>query len=170
MARPAGPAAPVSNAEEEIPFWRRLTLEEMSADEWESLCDGCGRCCLNKLEDEDTGVIEWTSVACRLLDLDACSCSDYPNRQVHVPDCVKLTPEKARTVPWLPPTCAYRLVAEGKELYWWHPLVSGDRETVHQAGVSVRGRSVSELDAPLVTWERHIVKWPGQKPRTKRPA
>ena len=170
MARPVAPSAPSDDPKEEIPFWRRLALEEMSAEEWESLCDGCGRCCLNKLEDEDTGAIEWTSVACRLLDSHACRCSDYPNRQAHVPDCVRLTPEKARTLPWLPPTCAYRLVAEGRDLYWWHPLVSGDPETVHDAGVSVRGRAVSEVDAPLATWEHFIVRWPGRRPRAKRPS
>src|ERR1700752_4235706 len=150
-------------------FWKTKTLEEMSEVEWESLCDGCGRCCLNKLEDEDTGAIEWTSVACRLLDSDACRCSDYPNRQVHVPDCVRLTPEKARTLPWLPPTCAYRLVAEGKDLYWWHPLVSGDPHTVHEAGISVRGRVEGHedeiADADL---EDHIVRWPGLLPKRAR--
>jgi uncharacterized cysteine cluster protein YcgN (CxxCxxCC family) len=148
------------NAPEDAPFWRRLTLEEMSSAQWESLCDGCGRCCLNKLEDEETGDIAWTSIRCRLLDDESCRCTDYEHRSQHVPDCVRLTPEKARTLSWLPPTCAYRLVAEGHDLCWWHPLVSGDPETVHQAGISVRGRTVSERVVPLADWEDYIVDWP----------
>ena len=112
----------------------------MSSSEWESLCDGCGRCCLEKLEDEDNGKIYFTHVSCRLLDAGLCACKDYPNRQKKVPDCVRLTPENVRTLNWLPPSCGYRLVAEGHDLYWWHPLLSGDPNTVHEAGVSVRGR------------------------------
>jgi uncharacterized cysteine cluster protein YcgN (CxxCxxCC family) len=150
-------------AEEPLPFWKRLTLDEMSADEWESLCDGCARCCLNKLEDEDTLAIEWTDVACRLLDGDTCRCRDYPNRQAQVPDCVQLTPNKVRTLSWLPPTCAYRLVAQGRDLYWWHPLVSGDPGTVHAAGISVRGKTVSEDGMSFEDWEQRIVEWPGQE-------
>src|SRR3954465_8352962 len=114
------------SAVDDVPFWRMKTLEEMSNAEWESLCDGCGRCCLNKIEDIDSGDIAWTDVACRLLDGESCRCSDYAKRQRKVPDCVRLTPESVRTLRWLPPSCAYRLVAEGRELYWWHPLVSGD--------------------------------------------
>ena len=121
------------------PFWVSKTLEEMSDREWESLCDGCGRCCLVKLEDEDSGEIHYTDVGCTLLDGESCRCRDYPNRQAVVPDCVRLTPQGARTLRWLPSTCAYRLVAEGKSLAWWHPLVSGDPDTVHLAGISVRG-------------------------------
>src|SRR5688572_28711526 len=107
----------------------------MTASEWESLCDGCGRCCLVKLEDEDTGQIDYTDVACTLLDGDSCRCRDYANRQRKVADCVRLTPAAVRSLSWLPPTCAYRLVAEGQGLPWWHPLVSGDPETVHLAGI-----------------------------------
>lgn len=130
----------------------------MSRQEWESLCDGCGKCCLHKLEDEDTGRIHYTNVACRLLNPGTCQCKDYDNRQKHVPDCVQLTPEGAGSLRWLPSTCAYRLLAEGKPLQWWHPLVSGDPQTVHQAGVSVRGRVVSENRAgPL---DHHVVEWP----------
>ncbi len=133
------------------PFWKTKPLEAMSPAEWESLCDGCGKCCLAKLEDEDTGDIHWTSVACRLFDAGACRCSDYAGRLKRVRDCVRLTPENVRTLTWLPATCAYRLVAEGKDLAWWHPLVSGNPETVHEAGISVRGRVKAledELDAP----------------------
>jgi uncharacterized cysteine cluster protein YcgN (CxxCxxCC family) len=129
------------------PFWKTKTLEEMSAAEWESLCDGCGKCCLSKLEDEDTGEIHWTSIACRLLDAGSCRCSDYTNRLARVPDCVGLTPGNVRTITWLPRTCAYRLIAEGHDLYWWHRLVSGSAETVHEAGISIRGRvTASESD------------------------
>lgn len=145
-------------------FWRRLSLDQMSDEQWESLCDGCARCCLNKLEDEDTGEIAWTSVRCRMLDDATCRCADYPNRQAHVPDCIRLTPRNVRSIPWLPTTCAYRLVAEGRDLYWWHPLVSGDPESVHQAGISVRGRTVGERDVALADWEDHIVDWPMQGP------
>ena len=131
-------------------FWN-LPLRQLTPAEWEALCDGCGKCCLAKLEDEDTGEIHWTSVACRLLDAGTCRCSDYANRLAKVEDCIGLTPANVRTISWLPATCAYRLVAEGRELAWWHPLVSGSADTVHQAGISVRGRitaSESELAEP----------------------
>jgi uncharacterized cysteine cluster protein YcgN (CxxCxxCC family) len=136
----------------------------MSPAQWESLCDGCGRCCLNKLEDEDTGEIEWTAVSCRLLDEGTCRCSDYAHRSEEVPTCIQLTPDKVRSISWLPPTCAYRLVAEGRDLYWWHPLVSGDADTVHLAGISVRGRILSETEVPFAEWERFIVTWPVEDP------
>ncbi len=140
------------------PFWRRKTLEEMTRAEWESLCDGCARCCLIKLEDEDTGKLDYTDVACRLLDHGTCRCSDYANRRAKVPDCVDLTAEAVRTLRWLPATCAYKLIAEGEDLAWWHPLVSGDPETVHEAGISVRGRIVAEESG--VDPEDRIVDWP----------
>ena len=146
------------------PFWRVKRLEEMSRTEWESLCDGCARCCLNKLEDWDTGEIVWTNVACELLDCDTCRCKDYENRSETVPDCIQLTVEEVNTLTWLPPTCAYRLVREGRELYWWHPLVSGDPETVHEAGISVRGRAVSEVGMPIEEYEYHVVTWPDEVP------
>ncbi|PRD45230.1 YcgN family cysteine cluster protein [Phyllobacterium phragmitis] len=130
------------------PFWQTKTLEELSRKEWESLCDGCGRCCLHKLQDEDTDEIYLTSVACTLLDADTCQCSDYPDRRKKVPDCVFLTPEIVHESAWLPKTCGYRLVAEGQDLYWWHPLVSGDPNTVHEAGISVRGK-VTAFDHDL---------------------
>lgn len=140
------------------PFWRRKSLEEMSATEWESLCDGCARCCVLKLEDENTGELDYTDIACRLLDLGTCRCGDYANRRVHVPDCVSLTPKEVRTLRWLPTTCAYRLIAEGEDLAWWHPLVSGDPETVHDAGISVRGRVIAEQSG--ADPEDRIVDWP----------
>ena len=164
--RQAGPSAP---ARADVPFWQRKTLAQMTAAEWESLCDGCGRCCLNKLEEEETGDIYFTSVACKLLDAKSCGCRDYPNRQKLVPDCVQLTSRNVPRIPWLPPTCGYRLVAEGQDLYWWHPLVSGDPDTVHEAGVSVRGRvGASEVDVPDDGLEDWIVNWPLQVPRKAR--
>jgi len=141
-----------------LPFWKTKTLDEMSAAEWESLCDGCARCCLVKLEDEDTGELHLTRLSCALLDVGSCKCADYPNRFEKMPDCIQIDPEKVRTIEWLPPTCAYRLVEEGKDLQWWHPLVSGDPETVHQAEISVRGWAKSEAKAKKSTWHRYIIK------------
>ena len=150
-------------------FWKTKTLEEMSNAEWESLCDGCARCCLEKLEDEDTGKIYFTHVSCKLLDSGLCACKDYPNRSDKVPDCVRLTPENVRTLNWLPPSCGYRLVAEGRDLYWWHPLISGDPNTVHEAGVSVRGRvQGTEDEIADADLEDHIVQWPALLPKRAR--
>ena len=147
-------------------FWKTKTLEQLSRAEWESLCDGCARCCLEKLEDEDTGRIYFTHVGCRLLDGDACTCHDYPNRSKQVPDCVRLTPKNVRELTWLPPSCAYKLVAEGRDLYWWHPLVSGDPNSVHEAGVSVKGSVVaSENEVAAEDLEDHIVSWPALLPK-----
>lgn len=142
----------------EQPFWRRKSLTEMTDAEWESLCDGCAKCCLIKLEDEDTGEISYTDIACRLLDLGLCRCTRYAERSRLVPDCVVLAPETVVDLGWMPSTCAYRLISERRDLPWWHPLVSGDPETVHRAGISVRGRAVSEDggDDP----EDRIVHWP----------
>lgn len=129
---------------DDSPFWKRKSLTEMSETEWESLCDGCGQCCLYKLEDADTGEYALTDVACRYLDHDTCRCTDYANRHRNVPDCVKVTPGNIAGLRWMPETCAYRLLAKGRDLEWWHPLVSGDPGTVHSSGASVRGKAVNE--------------------------
>ena len=145
------------------PFWKTKTLEEMSGPEWESLCDGCGKCCLSKLEDEDTGEIYFTSVGCRLFNAETCRCGDYPNRMALVPDCIGLTPQNVRTISWLPRTCAYRLVAKGRDLFSWHPLVSGNSESVHKAGISMRGRvtaSETEMDDPEDYFEHMLSEEP----------
>jgi len=144
-------------------FWRRKTLQEMTPEEWEALCDSCGRCCLVKLEDEDTGEMYFTDVACHLLDRDGKGCRSYESRQKIVHDCVVLTPENVTSLRFMPATCAYRLLAEGRELYWWHPLVSGDTETMHQAGMSVRGRVVSETEVDDADLEDHMADWPDAK-------
>lgn len=137
------------------PFWETVPLDKMSRAEWESLCDGCGKCCIHKLEDEDTGELHPTNIACRLLDRRSGQCSDYKHRHAYVPECVRLTPTKLRQIDWLPTTCAYRLIDEGKPLPEWHHLVSGDRDAVHRAGQSVRGWTVSESEAG--DFENHIV-------------
>lgn len=140
------------------PFWRTKSLQDMSLEEWDSLCDGCAKCCLHKLEDEDTGDLAYTSVACSQLDIQSCLCRNYAERTFLISDCVELTRDNLGHLKWLPPTCAYRLLYEGKPLYPWHPLISGDSESVHKAGVSVRGRAVEERMARDL--ENHIVEWP----------
>jgi uncharacterized cysteine cluster protein YcgN (CxxCxxCC family) len=129
-----------------IPFWQSKTLDQLTPAEWESLCDGCAKCCLIKFEDEDTGRIYHTNVVCELLEIYHCRCTRYSERSILVPSCLTLTPALASTLDWMPDTCAYRLLAEGKNLPLWHPLVSGDSKTVHQAGMSVRGKVVSARD------------------------
>jgi uncharacterized cysteine cluster protein YcgN (CxxCxxCC family) len=138
-------------------FWE-LPLAELDRAEWEALCDGCGRCCLHKLEDDETGEVVGTNVACRLLDVRTARCSDYRNRKAFVPDCLRLTLKLVNQVRWLPETCAYRLRAEGRPLPRWHYLLTGDREAVRRAGVSVIGRAISEDVAGPI--EHHIVEWP----------
>ena len=128
-------------------FWRDKTLEEMSPEEWEALCDGCGLCCQIRVEDEDTGETALSNVACRYLDLCSHRCSDYGNRQSNVPDCVQITPENVRRLNWLPASCAYRLVAFGQDLPDWHHLVCGDPERVHSEGPSMRGEVIGEDEA-----------------------
>ncbi len=145
----------------EPPFWKRKSLAELSREEWESLCDGCGKCCLVKLQDPDTDEIAYTDVACKLLDGATCRCTDYARRRRRVPDCVVLTPAVVADLSWMPSTCAYRLVKEGRDLAWWHPLVSGDPDTVHEAGVSVRGRVVSEALVEDEELPEHVVEWAG---------
>jgi uncharacterized cysteine cluster protein YcgN (CxxCxxCC family) len=148
-------------------FWKTKSLAEMTRAEWESLCDGCGRCCLNKLEDEDTGEFHYTRAACKLLDLKTCQCTDYPNRQKKVHDCVALTPQNVGELGWLPESCAYRRLNEGLGLPWWHPLVSGDPDTVREAGISVAGEAYSEKGISVDELVEHLWKLP--KAKRKKP-
>ncbi|WP_415919663.1 YcgN family cysteine cluster protein [Tateyamaria sp. SN6-1] len=142
-------------------FWERKRLDQMSPDEWEALCDGCGKCCLNKLEDEDSGEVALTRVACRLLDDATCRCAQYEVRHQFVPDCIVLKPSTIHEhMYWLPQTCAYRLLHLGQPLFDWHPLVSGRADTVHVAGVSMQDRTVSEFDVADEDWEDHIIDEP----------
>jgi uncharacterized protein len=149
------------------PFWKTKSLSEMSRAEWESLCDGCGRCCLNKLEDEDTGEFLYTRAACKLLDIGTCRCTDYPNRHKKVADCVALTPQNVGSLGWLPGTCAYRLLAEGKSLPWWHPLVSGRQETVDEAGITIKEEAYSEEGLTVDDLVDHIWRLPKPRRRLK---
>src|SRR3974377_655247 len=155
--------------DDDAPFWRTKSMAQMSKAEWESLCAGCGRCCLNKLIDEETHQTVFTDVGCRLLDGETCRCTDYAHPQERVRDCGRLPGRNVKRVPWLPPPCGYRLVAEGRDLPWWHPLVSGDPETVHKAGISVRGRvPASESDVPDDKLVDYVVGWPGKWPKGAR--
>ena len=137
-------------------FWKRKSLSEMTADEWESLCDGCGLCCMLTVQDEDSGDVFYTDVACRLLDIDTCRCTDYSNRVKIVADCLVLTPEEKDAYEWLPDSCAYRRLANGQDLPGWHPLVTGRPESVHEAGISMQGKAISENDADEWTVLRSV--------------
>ncbi len=140
------------------PFWKTKSLAEMTAEEWEALCDGCGWCCLFKLEDEETREVFYTRVACRLLDLKTCRCMDYDHRAVLVPTCLRITPENVRELTWLPETCAYRRVAAGQDLPEWHYLRSGDRRAVHQSGVSALGKAISENGVDIKELEDYLLE------------
>lgn len=140
-------------------YWYAKPLDQMSRAEWESLCDGCGKCCLHKLQEEDTDDVYYTKIACRFLDHDNCRCQDYDRRQELVPGCVTLTPDSLAEHWWLPDTCAYRLLTEGLPLFDWHPLVSGDPDSVHKAGMSVKGKVLAEGSVPEEDYEDHIVRW-----------
>lgn len=146
------------------PFWKTTPLHKMDRDQWESLCDGCGKCCLLKLEDEDTGDIAYTRIHCKLFNSDTCQCSDYANRKSIVEDCVKLTPAGLEEINWMPESCAYRRIRDGKDLPDWHHLVCGDRERIHTEGQSIKGRTVSEetvFDEDQIDW---IIDWEGNPP------
>ena len=145
----------------DTPFWQIKNLDELNESEWEALCDGCGKCCLAKIENEDGSEIAFTRVSCRLLDTDTCQCGDYGNRKQQVLDCVQLDAGNVAEINWLPGTCAYRLRYEGKPLYDWHPLVSGSKLSVHEAGMSVQGRVISEQHVHPDGLEEHIVHWVG---------
>jgi len=141
------------------PYWKTKPLQRMNVEEWEALCDGCGICCLYKLEDEDTGEIFYTNVACRLLDPATCQCTDYPRRSERMPTCVQLNPGMLSEIHWLPRTCAYRRALQGEDLQTWHPLISGVAESVHLAGISIRGRMLPETDEKLNHLEEYIIDW-----------
>jgi uncharacterized cysteine cluster protein YcgN (CxxCxxCC family) len=137
-------------------YWKRKSLRQMTTDEWEGLCDGCALCCMHKVEDEDTGEVYYTDVACRLLDLGTCRCNDYANRAKKVADCLVLSIDKTEEFDWLPASCAYRRLANGQDLPEWHPLITGRAESVHEAGVSMLGKAVSENDTDDYTVLRQL--------------
>ena len=140
-------------------YWEHVPLKKMTTPEWEALCDGCGKCCLNKIEYEDTGEVEFTRVACRLLDGTSCRCSSYDNRHQFVPECVRLNPKTlAKVAYWLPKTCAYKLLHDGNPLPDWHPLVTGDPESTHAAGMSVRGWTVPEFEVDEEDWDQYVIE------------
>ncbi|MDC7677238.1 YcgN family cysteine cluster protein [Asticcacaulis machinosus] len=150
------------------PFWETKPLSQMNRTEWESLCDGCGLCCLVRFEDEDTGEVIPTRVHCKLFNPDSCTCTDYPNRKKYVPDCIKLTPHNIEALEWMPKSCAYRRLHEGKDLPRWHPLITGDPDSTHKAGVSIRGQTVSEtafadiedaIDFMAMEWAEDRSNW-----------
>ncbi|QGX97395.1 YcgN family cysteine cluster protein [Roseovarius faecimaris] len=142
-------------------FWETKPLKAMSRAEWEALCDGCGKCCLNKLEDEDTGEVALTRIACRLFDDATCRCAQYEIRHQFVPECIVLEPKNLdKNLYWMPETCAYKLLHLGKPLYDWHPLISGDPDSVHRAGVSMQNATLPEFEIPEDEWEDHLIEEP----------
>ena len=143
----------------ERPFWKDKSLSDMSMDEWEALCDRCGKCCVLKIEDADTGEVHYTDVACKLLHCGTANCSNYPQRRTYVPDCISLSPDNLESLPWMPETCAYRVLHEGGELADWHPLISGDPDSPKRAGISVAGRVFPEDSVPLTDLIDHITTW-----------
>ncbi len=140
-------------------FWRKKSLKEMNQHEWEALCDGCARCCLIKLEDEDSAAVFYTGVVCQLLNTANCRCGDYSHRHEQVPDCITMDANTTGNIPWLPKSCAYRRLGEERDLAWWHPLVSGSSETVHRAGISVRGKVLGEAHVHEDDLEAHLIHW-----------
>jgi len=146
-------------------WWEHKSLHEMNQDEWEQLCDHCGKCCLHKLEDMDDSTVYYTKIACRLMDAKSCHCTDYANRQTLVPDCVKLSINNLATIDWMPPSCSYRLLKEGQTLPAWHHLRTGDKQSVHQAQASVVGRFIYETTINPDDLEDYIVEWPLERPR-----
>jgi uncharacterized cysteine cluster protein YcgN (CxxCxxCC family) len=140
----------------ELPFWKTVALKDMSKQQWESLCDGCARCCLQKLQDDETDEVFYTEIVCRYMD-ENCQCSTYQDRHVKVPTCVWLKPEDVKNFHWLPSTCAYRMVSEGKDLASWHPLVSGDKNSVHTADISIKGKGIPDDQVPEDEWQDHII-------------
>ena len=142
-------------------FWETKPLESLNSEEWEALCDGCGKCCLNKIEDEETGKVFLTRIACRLFSDENCLCNDYEHRNDHVPECIKLTPTTIKeNAYWLPSTCAYKLLYEKKQLPVWHPLLTGNKETMHRAGISIKGATISEKSVNENDWENFIIPEP----------
>ncbi|MAD43945.1 MAG: hypothetical protein CMI02_01905 [Oceanospirillaceae bacterium] len=139
------------------PFWQVKTLQQMTAAEWESLCDGCAKCCLHKLQDEDTDEVFYTAVHCRYMERSTCRCTVYEERNSKVPECVWLTPDQASEFFWLPPTCSYRLLAEGKDLPQWHPLITGDPDSVHKAGMSIRNTGIPDNQINEDDWQDYII-------------
>lgn len=138
------------------PFWKTTALKDMNKQQWESLCDGCARCCLQKLQDDETDEVFYTNIVCRYMD-ENCQCTTYLDRNIKVPACVWLKPEDVKDFHWLPSTCAYRMVSEGKDLEWWHPLISGDKNTVHEADISVKGKGIPDDQVPEDDWQDHII-------------
>ncbi|MCH4092162.1 YcgN family cysteine cluster protein [Acetobacter sp.] len=147
----------------DTPFWETKSLEQMTTEEWESLCDGCGRCCLHKLRDEDDGSLYYTNVACRLLDTHTCRCTDYAGRHRKVQDCITLTAPMLETIDWLPSTCAYKRLSDGLPLPDWHPLLTGNPDSVREAGISAGDRCISERRAGNL--EDYVVEWPALDPK-----